>query len=117
MNPSILPSKSYDKSYLLRLLNGNTEMMGVVFQEILRNLPNCLSEINSSIYRNDPLGVITFAVRAKSACTLLREEQLAQSFQLIEDYARKGELSSAQNLFTSEFNHTLVKLQLIEEAV
>jgi HPt (histidine-containing phosphotransfer) domain-containing protein len=117
MNASILPSKSLDKNYLLRLLQGNTEMMGVVLHEILHNLPKCLAEINSSICKNDSLGVITFASRAKSACAMLREEQLVQSFQMIEDYARKGELSSAKNLFSDEFNDTLVKLQLIKKSV
>jgi len=117
MNPSILPSKSYDKTYLLRLLNGNTEMMGVVLNEIFQSLTVCLSEINSSLQSNDSLGVITFATRAKSAFLMLREEKLANSFQMIEEHARKGQMSSAKNIFTSDYDETLSALKLIQEAV
>ncbi len=117
MNARTLNPKSADNNYLLRLLNGNTEMKGVVLNEIFQSLPKCLSEINSSIRKKDSLGVITFCARAKSAFSMLREEKLANSFQRIEDFARNGEMSSAEILFTTEFADTIVKLQLIQKAV
>lgn len=110
-------SKTLDNNYLLRLLHGNAEMMDVVLKEIFQILPKCLSEISSSLQINDSLGVITFAARAKSAFFMLREEKLANSFQMIEDYARKGEMSSAKNLFSSDYDETLNKLKLVQEAV
>jgi hypothetical protein len=117
MKAITITSKSLDNNYLLRLLNGNNEMMRVVIHEIFQSLPICLSEINSSLQTNDSLGVITFAARAKSAFLMLREEKLANSFQRIEEYARKGEMSSAKNIFTSHYNETLSTLKLIQEAV
>jgi hypothetical protein len=117
MNPSILPSKSYDKTYLLRLLNGNVEMMGVVLNEIYHNLPNCLSEINSSLKSNDSLGVVTYASRAKSALQMIREDQLALAFSSIEDSAKRGEMRLAENTFSSVFNTTLERIKGIKEAV
>jgi hypothetical protein len=116
MNPSILPSKSYDKTYLLRLLNGNTEMMGVVLNEIYYNLPNCLSELNASLKSNDSFGVVTYASRAKSALQMLREDQLALIFSSIEDSAKRGELRLAENTFSSVFNTTLTRITNIKEA-
>lgn len=117
MNASIQTSNSLDKNYLLRLLQGNNEMMGVVLKEIVQTLPKCLAEISSCISLNDTLGVVTYSLRAKSAFFILREDRLVESFQKMEDFARKGEMSSVQNLFTAELNNTLVKLELIEEAV
>jgi hypothetical protein len=117
MNATTLNSKSLDNNYLLRLLHGNTEMMGVVLNEIFQSLPKCISEINSSISKKDSLSVITFSARAKSAFYMLREEKLAKVFQRIEDFARNGEMSSAENLFATEFTDTIVKLQLIQKAV
>jgi hypothetical protein len=117
MNAITLNSKSLDNKYLLRLLYGNTEMMGVVLNEIFQSLPKCLAEINSSIRSKDSLGVITFSARAKSAFYMLREEKLANSFQRIEDFARNGEMSSAEILFTTEIADTMIKLQLIQKAV
>lgn len=117
MKAITITSKSLDNNYLLRLLNGNNEMMRVVICEIFQNLPISLSEINSSLQTNDSLGVITFAARAKSAFLMLREEKLANSFQMIEDFARKGEMTSAKNLFSSDYDETLNTLKLIQEAV
>lgn len=101
MKQSILPSKSFDKNYLLRLLNGNSEMMGVVLNEIYHNIPNSLSEIETSFQKNDSLGVVTYASRAKSAFSMLREEKLVLAFQNIIIAASQGEMSSAQEIFFS----------------
>lgn len=117
MNPSILPSKSFDKNYLLRLLNGNTEMMGVVLNEIFHNLPNCLSEINNSLKIKDATGVVTFASRAKSALHMIREDQLASAFSTIEDSAKKGEMTIAENTFSNVFNTTLARISNMQETV
>jgi HPt (histidine-containing phosphotransfer) domain-containing protein len=117
MNPSSLPSKSFDKNYLLRLLNGNTEMMGVLLNEIYHNLPNCLAEINSSLKTNDATGVVTYASRAKSALLMIREDQLALAFSNIEDSAKKGEMTLAENTFTGVFNNTLSRISSMKEAV
>jgi hypothetical protein len=116
MNPSILPSKSVDKNYLLRLLNGNTEMMGVVLNEIFQNIPHCLKEINSGLNSNDSLNVAAYASRAKSAFNILREDHLAQAFLQIETAARNGKMSDAEVLFTSIFNTTLSRISFIQEA-
>jgi hypothetical protein len=116
MKAITITSKSLDNNYLLRLLNGNNEMMRVVIHEIFQSLPICLSEINSSLQTNDSLGVITFAARAKSAFLMLRDEKLANSFQMIEEHARKGQMSSAKNIFTSDYEETLSALKLIKEA-
>jgi HPt (histidine-containing phosphotransfer) domain-containing protein len=117
MKPSILPSASHDKNYLLRLLNGNTEMMGVVLNEIYHNIPNCLSEINTSLKSNDSLGIVTYASRAKSALSMLREDQLALAFMNIELSARNGEMSLAENTFSSVFDNTLSRINSMKEAV
>jgi hypothetical protein len=117
MNPSILPSTSHDKNYLLRLLNGNIEMMGVVLNEIYHNIPNCLSEINASLKSNDSLGVVTYASRAKSALSILREDELALAFTNIERSARNGEMSLAENTFSSVFATTLSRISSMKEAV
>ena len=47
------PSASIDKNNLLRLLNGNIEMMDTVLREIFQKIPAILKEINSSIKNND----------------------------------------------------------------
>jgi HPt (histidine-containing phosphotransfer) domain-containing protein len=117
MNPSILPSASHDKNYLLRLLNGNTEMMGVVLNEIYHNIPNCLSEINASLKSNDSLGVVTYAARAKSALSILREDQLTQAFSEIEISARNGEMKLAEITFSSVFTNTLSRITSMKESV
>ena len=117
MNPSILPSKSFDKNYLLRLLNGNTEMMGVVLNEIYYTLPKCLSEIDSGLKNNDSLGVVTYAIRAKSALLMIREDQLASAFSTIEDSAKKGEMTIAENTFSNVFNTTLARISNMQETV
>ena len=117
MNPSIHPSKSFDKNYLLRLLNGNTDMMGVVLNEIFHNIPTCLSEINESFKSNDSFGVVTYAARAKSAFHMIREDHLALAFSTIENSARKGEMTSAENTFTDVFNATLFRISSMKEAV
>jgi hypothetical protein len=117
MNPSIHPTTSFDKNYLLRLLNGNTEMMGVVLNEIFQNLPNCLSEINSSLKTNDSIGVVTYASRAKSALLMIREDQLAQAFDHIEISARNGEMHLAEITFIDAFNHTLARMNSMKDAV
>jgi HPt (histidine-containing phosphotransfer) domain-containing protein len=117
MNPSILPSKTFDRNYLLRLLNGNTEMMGVVLNEIFHNIPNCLSEIHSSIKAKDSLGVVTYASRAKSALSILREEQLVQAFIIIEKSARNGQMSIAEDTFSGIFDTTLSRISSMKEAV
>ena len=117
MNPSILPTAGFDKNYLLRLLNGNSEMMGVVLNEIFHNLPNCLAEIKSSLKTNDSIGVVTYASRAKSALQMIREDQLAQAFNNIEISARKGEMKLAEITFIDAFNHTLSRITSMKEAV
>jgi hypothetical protein len=117
MNPSILPSKSFDKNYLLRLLNGNTEMMGVVLNEIYYNLPKCLSEIDSGLKSNGSLGVVTYAARAKSALLMIREDQLAQAFNRIEISARNGEMKLAEITFIDAFNDTLSCISSMKEAI
>ncbi|MDP4630079.1 MAG: hypothetical protein NWQ44_09105 [Flavobacteriales bacterium] len=117
MNPSILPSKSFDKNYLLRLLNGNTEMMGVVLNEIYYTLPKCLSEIDSGLKNNDSLGVVTYATRAKSALLMIREDQLAQAFNQIEISARNGEMKLAEITFIEAFNTALSCISIMKEAV
>jgi hypothetical protein len=117
MNPSILPSKSFDKNYLLRLLSGNVEMMGVVLNEISHNVPHCLNEINSSLNAKDTLGVVTFASRARSAFSILREDKLAEAFMNIERSARNGEMSEAQVLFSNIFPVTLSCIHSIQTAV
>ena len=114
INPN---SKSFDKNYLIGLLQGNTEMMSVIINEINHKLPQCISEIELSIQKNDPLGVITFASRAKSAFQMLREDRLANSFQKIEDYARKGEMSRVKDLFTSELNPSANQIELLRKSV
>lgn len=114
MTPNL---KSFDKNYLFGLLQGNTEMMGVVINEIQHTLPRCISEIELSIQKNDHLGVITFAARAKSAFYMLREDRLANSFQKIEDCARKGEMSRVKDLFTAELNQTADKPELFQKTV
>ena len=117
MNPVIHPSKSFDKNYLLRLLNGNSEMMGVVLNEIFHNLPDCLAEINSSLKTNDSIGVATYASRAKSALLMIREDQLAQAFDHIEISARNGEMNLAKFTFVDAFNRTLARINSMKEAV
>ena len=117
MNPAIHPSKSFDKNYLLRLLNGNSEMMGVVLNEIFHNLPNCLAEINSSLKTNDSIGVVTYASRAKSALLMIREDRLAQAFHHIEISARNGEMKHAEITFFDAFNNTLSRITGMKEAV
>jgi len=117
MNPLILPSKPPNKNYLLRLLNGNTEMMDVVLYEIYNNLPKCVSEIDLSLKTNDSFGVVTYATRAKSAFLLINEEKLALAFSNIEDLARKGEMTHAKNTFTGVFNTTLSCISDIKEFV
>ncbi len=116
MNPSILPSKSVDKNYLLRLLNGNTEMMGVVLNEIFHNIPNCLNEIHSGLNSNDSLSVATYASRAKSAFTILREDQLAKAFLQIETAARSGNMNAATGTFTSVLEASRSRISSIKEA-
>ena len=116
MNPSILPSKSVDKNYLLRLLNGNTEMMGVVLKEIFHNIPNCLNEIHSGLNSNDSLSVATFASRAKSAFTILREDQLAIAFLHVETAARAGNMNAATSTFTSVLEASRSRISSIKEA-
>ena len=109
------PSASIDKNNLLRLLNGNNEMMDTVLREIFQNIPASLTEINSSIKNNDYLGVITFAPRVKSAFFMLGEPQLALTFQAIEDSARMGEMSEVKHRFETVFHETIVKINLIQE--
>lgn len=117
MHPPILHSKSFDKNYLLRLLNGNTEMMGIVLNEIYHNIPKCISEIDSSIKFNDSHGVVTYAARAKSALLMIREDQLAQAFNQIEISARNGEMKLAEITFIGAFNQTLARITSMKEAV
>jgi hypothetical protein len=117
MKPSILPSKSFDKNYLLRLLNGNVEMMGVVLNEIFHNIPNCLIEINSSFSAQDSLGVATYASRARSAFSMLREDNLAEAFMKIERCARKGELSIAQVTFSEISTVTLSRIENMQSSL
>ena len=117
MNPSLLPSKSFDKNYLLRLLNGNTEMMGVVLHELFQNIPHCMSEINSSLQCKDSIGVVTYAARAKSALHILREDQLAEAFMSIEQSARNGQMSGAESTFSSVCNTTLSRINALQESV
>jgi HPt (histidine-containing phosphotransfer) domain-containing protein len=117
MNPSLLPSKPFDKNYLLRLLNGNTEMMGVLLNELFQNIPNCMSEINSSLLAKDPLGVATYASRAKSAMHILREDQLAEAFSKIEQSARNGKLSVAESTFSNIHKTTISRINNIQESV
>jgi len=117
MNPSILPSKSFDQNYLLRLLNGNTEMMGVVLNEIFHNIPNCLSEIETGLKTNDAIGVVAYASRAKSALHMIREDQLANAFHHIETSAKSGELTLAENTFSNVFTATLDRITSMKEAV
>jgi HPt (histidine-containing phosphotransfer) domain-containing protein len=109
------PSASIDKNNLLRLLNGNIEMMDTVLREIFQKIPAILKEINSSIKNNDYLGVITYAPRVKSAFSMLGEPQLALTFQAIEDYARMGEMSEVKYHFETVFHETMVKINLIQE--
>jgi len=115
MNTSSFPQKTIDKNYLFRLLNGNNEMISTVLNEIFQNIPNSLNEINSSIRKNDYLGVITFAPRVKSAFTMLGETQLVNTFQAIETAARKGEMSSVKELFEAVFEESMMKIHLIQE--
>jgi len=117
MKTSPLSSKSIDKNYLLRLLNGNSEMMGVVLNEILQNIPTCIAEINSSIKANDHLGIITFAPRVKSAFSMLGEAQLALTFEAIEVSARKGEMSAVKDLFEAALHESVGKIHIIQEGV
>jgi HPt (histidine-containing phosphotransfer) domain-containing protein len=117
MNPSLLPSNSFDKNYLLRLLNGNTEMMGIVLNELFQNIPNCMSEINSSLISKDSMGVVTYASRAKSALSILREDQLAKAFMSIEHSARNGQMSVAESTFSSVCNTTLSRINAMQESV
>lgn len=92
-------------------------MMGVVLNEIYYTLPKCLSEIDSSIKFNDSHGVVTYAARAKSALLMIREDQLALAFSNIEDSAKKGEMTLAENTFTGVFNNTLSRISSMKEAV
>lgn len=92
---------SFDRNYLLRLLNGNAEMMGVVLNHIYHNIPNCLSEIELGIAKNNSTRIITYANRAKSAFSMLREDLYAQAFQNIVFAASRGELSSVKEIFES----------------
>lgn len=117
MNPTTLPSKSFDTNYLLRLLNGNSEMMEVLLDEIFNKLPNCLAEINSSLKTNDSVGVVTYASRAKSALVMIREDQLAQAFNHIEISARNGKMNLAELTFIDAFNRTLARINSLKEAV
>jgi hypothetical protein len=117
MNPSLLPSNSFDKNYLLRLLNGNTEMMGIVLNELFQNIPNCMSEINSSLISKDSMGVVTYASRAKSALHILREDQLAEAFSIIEQSAKNGHMSIAESTFSSICGDTLSRMNKIQESV
>ncbi|MFM1770927.1 MAG: hypothetical protein RLZZ71_69 [Bacteroidota bacterium] len=91
-------------------------MMGVVLNEIFHNIPNCLNEIHSGLNSNDSLNVATYASRAKSAFTILREDQLAKAFLQIETAARKGNMSDAEILFTDIFDTTLSRISFIQEA-
>ena len=112
-----LPQKTLDKNYLLRLLNGNNEMMGTVLNEIFQSIPKSLAEINSSILSNDYLGVITFAPRVKSAFSMLGEAQLALTFEAIEVSARKGEMSAVKDLFEAALHESVGKIHIIQEGV
>lgn len=117
MNTSNLSIDPPDKNYLLRLLNGNTKMMGIVLNEIYHNLPNCLSEINTSLKLNDSYGVVTYASRAKSALLMIREDQLALAFSSIENSARMGEMISAESTFMGVFNTALSRISNMKETV
>jgi len=117
MKAPSLPSKSIDKNYLLRLLNGNNEMVETVLVEIQQNIPLSLSEIDSCIKVNDYLGVITFSSRVKSAFFMIGEAELAHTFEALETAARRGEVSAMKNLFESTFQESLEKINLISEAV
>ena len=103
-------SNSIDKNHLLRLLNGNNQMMDAVLHEIFLKIPASLTEINSSINNNDYLGVITFAPRVKSAFSMLGEPQLALTFQAIEDSARMGEMSKVKVHFETALQDSLAKI-------
>jgi len=113
----LLPTKSLDKNYLLRLLNGNTEMMSIVLSNVFQNIPHCLNQINSCMQANDKLGVITYASRAKSAFSLIREEQLVMAFHKIALTARDGELSTIREFVSATHTDTLGKLSALKEAV
>lgn len=76
-------------------------MMGVVLNQIYHNIPNCLSEIEMGIAENNSSRIVTFASRAKSAFSMLREDQYAQAFQNIILTASRGELSSVKEIFES----------------
>lgn len=105
-----------DKNYLLRLLNGNTEMMGLVLNEIFKNIPNCFNEINTGLQSNDSLRVAAFASRAKSAFNILQEDQLAMAFLQIETAARAGNMNAATGTFTSVLEASLSRISSIKEA-
>ena len=99
MKSSILPSKSFDKNYLLRLLNGNTEMMGAVLTQINQNIPSCMAEIEFGIQQSDYIRIVTYASRAKSAFSMLREKQTTQAFQHIILAATNKDFFTVKDLF------------------
>lgn len=101
MTPTVLPKKSFDKNYLLRLLNGNEEMMAVVLNHINHTIPNCFSEIEIGLAENDSIRIVTFANRAKSAFNMLREDQFSKAFQNIILAASRGELSTVKEIFST----------------
>lgn len=92
-------------------------MMGLVLNEIYHNIPNCLSEINASLKSTNSLGVVTYASRAKSALSLLREDELALAFTDIERSARNGDMLLAKKTFSSVFATTLSRISSMKEAV
>lgn len=92
-------------------------MMSVVLNKVLQNIPHCLNQINSCMQANDNLGVITYASRAKSALSLIREDQLVNAFHKITLTARNGELSAMRELVDTTYTETLGTLCALKEAV
>ena len=117
MDAMFLPSNSLDKNYLFRLLNGNTEMMDAVLTKVFQNIPYCISEIEMCLRANDTPGVLTYVARAKSALSLIREDQLLLAFDKIELTAKKGEIATIDEFVHSTFSETLSKMQQLKEAV
>lgn len=74
-------------------------MMGVVLTQINQNIPNCIAEIESGVQQLDSIRVVTYAGRAKSAFSMLREEQTAQAFQHIILAATNKDFQTIKILF------------------
>ena len=86
-------------SYLVRLLNGNVEMAKSMVDEIIKDIPWCLEQLDNHLDSENKEEAILYVLKAKSAFTVLQGQQLANDFIEVETLAKEGNWENVQNRF------------------